>query len=134
MKLNHINILVTDLDRSIRFYSDVFGARYLRNLGPRKVITDLCGYEFFIEEVSSVKVNTGWHIGFRTDRNGVHELAKRLGILSIPLVKGNNPEASVFEAEDGFRTALYFEDPDGLLIEVYSPERQTLIDEGVIFA
>ena len=130
MKLNHINILVTDLERSLRFYCDILGARYLRNLGPKKAVTDLYGNEFFLEEAEKVQVNPSWHIGFRTDRDGVYRFAKKLERFSVPLVKGNNPVDAVSDAEDGFRTALYFQDPDGLLIEVYSPERQTLVDEG----
>lgn len=122
----HINILSHDWRASLAFYSRVFGARYQFHLGSNKVVTDINGFEFFIEEVDDFVVNPFFHFGIRTTTEGVYAFAERLGQMGIPMVKGNNPEPGPLVGPDGVRVALYVEDPDGWLIEVYSPEKQVL--------
>ena len=41
---------------------------------------------------------------------------------NITLVKGNGPAPGYHHGPDNVRTAVYFEDPDGLVVEVYSTE------------
>jgi catechol 2,3-dioxygenase-like lactoylglutathione lyase family enzyme len=125
----HLNILTRDWRTSLAFYSRVFGARYLFHLGPRKVVTEINGFEFFLEEVEDFVVNPFFHFGFRTTTDGVYAFARRLEQLGVPMVKGNNPEPGPMTGPDGTRVALYLEDPDGWLIEVYSPEQLVLDSE-----
>lgn len=132
MKFNHFNITTQNLERSLQFYQDVFGVKYLRHLGAKKVVTSLNGFEFFIEEVESPIVDPHAHMGIRTNPETVKKFKEHLVALDIPLVLGNNPTADIHLADDGFRSALYFKDPDGWLIEVYSPEKQTLVEEGLL--
>lgn len=121
--LAHINILTRDWRRSFEFYRRVFGARYMGHIGDNKVITEINGFEFFIEQVEEFTIHPSFHFGFRTTAEGVYEFGERLERLGVPLVKGNNPVPEVFVGPDGVRVALYFEDPDGWLIEVYAPEK-----------
>jgi catechol 2,3-dioxygenase-like lactoylglutathione lyase family enzyme len=122
----HINILSRDAATSLAFYQRVFDARYRFNLGPRKVVTEINGFEFFIEEVDEFVQNPFFHFGIRTTTEGVYAFADRLERLGVPMVKGNNPGPGPMVGPDGVRVALYVEDPDGWLIEVYSPEKQVL--------
>jgi catechol 2,3-dioxygenase-like lactoylglutathione lyase family enzyme len=124
--VSHINILSHDWRASLAFYSRVFGARYRFHLGPRKVVTDIDGFELFIEEVDDFVVNPFFHFGLRTTTEGVYAFAERLDRLGVPMVKGNNPAPGPLVGPDQVRVALYLEDPDGWLIEVYSPEKQVL--------
>lgn len=39
--MNHVNILTRDLEASKAFYSDILGANYCYNLGPRKAVMSL---------------------------------------------------------------------------------------------
>jgi catechol 2,3-dioxygenase-like lactoylglutathione lyase family enzyme len=127
--LAHLNILCRDWRRSLDFYRRVFAARYLFHLGPTKVVTELRGFELFLEEVRQFTVNPLFHFGIRTTSEGVHAFARRLERLGVPMVRGNNPAPGPMTGPDGVRVALYLEDPDGWLIEVYSPEQRVLDSE-----
>jgi len=122
-KLNHINILAKDLKASLAFYSDVFGANYSYNLGPKKVVMNLNGFDFFIEESPAFAYPTGYHIGVRAVPSEVKRIAELVAARGhIKLVKGNGPAPGFHRGLDNVRTAVYFEDPDGLVVEVYSAE------------
>jgi catechol 2,3-dioxygenase-like lactoylglutathione lyase family enzyme len=129
--LAHLNIITRDWRRSLDFYQRVFGARYLGHIGPHKVITEIDGFEFFIEEAAEVALNPSFHFGFRTTPEGVFAFERRLRDLAIPLVEGNNARPEAMVGPDDVRVALYFRDPDGWLIEVYSPEK-LMFDEAVL--
>ena len=124
--VGHLNLLTRDWRKSLDFYERVFGARYMFHLGPKKVVTDLNGFEFFLEESDDFTVQQHLHIGFRTTSDGVYAFAEHLERLGVPMVQGNNPGPGPAVGPDGVRVALYLEDPDGWLLEVYSPEQQTL--------
>lgn len=128
--LNHLNILALDVDASLRFYEEVFGVKHLRNLGPRKVVTDFNGFEFYIEEAKDVTANDRVHFGVRTTGEGVLAFSKHIEKLNIPYERGNNPLPYPNAAPDDKRLSVYLKDPAGLLIEVYSPERDQLIFEN----
>jgi catechol 2,3-dioxygenase-like lactoylglutathione lyase family enzyme len=121
--VNHLNVLATDLERSKDFYRRMLGARYCYNLGPKKAVLEINGFDLFIELTDSVSYPPGFHFGVRTDPAGVRALAERaLADGNAKVVQGNGPAPGFHPGPDGVRTAVYFEDPDGLLIEVYSPE------------
>lgn len=128
--LNHLNILAHDIGHSLRFYEEVFGVKYLRNLGPKKVVTDFNGFEFYIEESKDVTANDRVHFGVRTTKEGVLAFSKHIETLNIPYERGNNPLPYPNAAPDDERLSVYLKDPAGLLIEVYSPERDQLIFEN----
>ena len=136
-QLNHINILARDLQVSQAFYRDIFGARYCYNLGPRKVVMELNGFDFFIEQSAEFNYPPGYHIGIRALPEDVKRIAERVTANgSIKLVKGNGPAPGYHHGPDNVRSAVYFKDPDGLVIEVYSAEiemietnRRLLLDQ-----
>ncbi|QBF27333.1 VOC family protein [Pseudomonas tructae] len=136
-QLNHINILARDLELSQAFYRDIFGARYCYNLGPRKVVMELNGFDFFIEQSAEFSYPPGYHIGIRALPEDVKRIAERVVATgTIKLVKGNGPAPGYHHGPDNVRSAVYFEDPDGLVVEVYSAEiemietnRRLLLDQ-----
>lgn len=122
-QLAHINILTRDLETSQAFYREIFDARYCYNLGPRKVVMELNGFDFFIEQSSDFAYPAGYHIGIRALPEDVQRIADKVAADdNIVLVKGNGPAPGYHQGPDNVRTAVYFEDPDGLVVEVYSSE------------
>lgn len=122
-QLTHINILTRDLETSQAFYREIFGAHYCYNLGPRKVVMELNGFDFFIEQNPEFVYPQGYHIGIRALPEDVKRIADKVTADdNITLVKGNGPAPGYHHGPDNVRTAVYFEDPDGLVVEVYSTE------------
>ncbi|WP_143240753.1 VOC family protein [Agrobacterium sp. YIC 4121] len=123
-EIKHLNILVNNLDISWAFYSEVLGFSYVNHLGPRKIAASFRGFDFFLEEAVDYqgKPDERIHFGIRTDRQGVLLWGEHLSNNGVTLVRGNNPEATIYEMPGTSRVALYFQDPDGWTIEVYSPE------------
>ena len=122
-EMNHVNILTRDLEASKAFYADILGANYCYNLGPRKAVMELNGFDFFIEQSEAFSYPTGYHIGIRALPEDVRRIAEQVTAAgSIKLVKGNGPAPGYHHGPDQVRSAVYFEDPDGLVIEVYSAE------------
>lgn len=119
----HVNLVTRDIDASWAFYSDVLGVQYLGRFNDKKFVGRFGDFDFFIEEVSDfAPQHASFHLGFRTTPEGVHEWGRRLQDKGVPLVKGNNPSADVFALPGTNRVAVYFPDPDGTVIEIYSDE------------
>jgi catechol 2,3-dioxygenase-like lactoylglutathione lyase family enzyme len=120
--INHLNLVVSDIRRSLEFYVKALGFKYVRNLNAKKIILEYGGFDFFIEEAKGVDAHPRFHFGIKTTEAGVYEFAKLLRSKKIPLVVGNNPNglADVYVTPDRVRHVLYFADPDGYIIEVYS--------------
>jgi catechol 2,3-dioxygenase-like lactoylglutathione lyase family enzyme len=116
--LDHVAIAVTDLERSRRFYEDVLGLEYVREVsnGPTVLAAGGSGLALFDKDLhpSSTPDDVEapalriLHIAFRLDRAGFDE-------------------ASTALAEEGLETrfsdhvvchSLYFDDPDGHQIEL----------------
>lgn len=123
IELRHLNVVVRDLDASWSFYRDVLGFKYLYHSKPNKIVASFNDFEFFLEQADDwAPANTRYHFGLRTDPDGVRKWKARLEEHGVPLVKGNNATADIEEDTDSNRVALYFQDPDGTTIEIYSPE------------
>jgi len=120
VEFKHLNILTQDLERAFKFYTEVMGFKYVMNLGPDKIVLDAGGFDFFLERAEEIRQNPKFHFGLKAELNDLLAFAQRLEKHSIPLTKGNNPAPIVYTAPDGKRTALYFQDPDGWEIEVYT--------------
>jgi catechol 2,3-dioxygenase-like lactoylglutathione lyase family enzyme len=120
VEFKHLNILTRDLERAFKFYTEVMGFKYVMNLGPDKIVLDAGGFDFFLERAEEIHQNPKFHFGLRAELNDLLAFAERLEKHSVPLTKGNNPAPIVYTAPDGKRTALYFQDPDGWEIEVYT--------------
>jgi len=117
--INHVNIPVVDLERSIAFYRNVLGLRYVKSFArpdgtPRKVVLEHRGFDFFLEQTDTSRLPPTFHFGFRTDTESMYEIARKLAEHSIDIGPGplENPPAS-------HTHRFYFQDPDGTVIEVY---------------
>lgn len=124
----------SNLSRSLDFYEQNFGARLLYNLGPKKIVTEINGFEFFIEETDVVSYPAGFHFGIRATAEKVAQLYQTLSGKGVTFVNGNNHVPGLQTGVDGVRTAFYLEDPDGLLIEVYSPELALIEQSAALLA
>jgi catechol 2,3-dioxygenase-like lactoylglutathione lyase family enzyme len=119
----HINLVSRDIDASWAFYSSVLGVKHVGYFHEKKVVGRFGEFDFFIEEVPDfVPYHEQFHLGFRTTPDGVRRWARRLRRKGIRFVKGNNPVADVHAVKGTNRVAVYFEDPDGTVIEIYSDE------------
>ena len=122
MRLSHLNLIVSDIEQSLDFYTRILGFHYVRHLHDRKVILDSGGFDFFIEEGEDIPHHPRFHFGIETSEAGVRRLADHLARMGIPQVVGPQPTglAELYVTPDGVRTVFYFCDPDGYMIEVYS--------------
>ncbi|NJO31941.1 MAG: VOC family protein [Rhodospirillales bacterium] len=123
MRLNHLNLCARNLERTWAFYREVLGATYSYHLAPNKIVAKLGDFDLFLEQVSDWRpYHSSYHIGFVTSGDEVAAWATRLQQRGIDLVRGNNPSAELFRDPTCNRVALYFKDPDDLMIEIYSPD------------
>lgn len=122
VQLNHLNLPVLDLERSLCFYVNRLGFQYVRHLNERKVILSSWGFDFFLEQYTAILDNPRFHFGFVTTTKGVYDFAERIHRAGISQVVGPQPtgRAEIYVTPDGLRTVFYFADPDGHIIEVYS--------------
>jgi catechol 2,3-dioxygenase-like lactoylglutathione lyase family enzyme len=120
--LNHLNLPVTDLTFSLDFYVCKLPFRYVRHLHARKVILRAASFDFFLEEHPRNVSHPNFHFGIQTSLRGVYEWQALLQRLEIPQVVGPQPtgRAEIYVTPDGLRHVLYFADPDGHIIEIYS--------------
>jgi len=144
--IDHINIVVSDLERSVRFYTELLGFKEIRRaylegewiesvVGLKGVNADVVyiiapGGESRIELLcyrspagttipeNSVANTTGLrHIALRVEN--LVELADKLKRAGVKMV--GTPVTvpqTVVQHEAGDKTLLYFYDPDGVILEL----------------
>jgi catechol 2,3-dioxygenase-like lactoylglutathione lyase family enzyme len=122
----HLGLNVTDLDRSIRFYRDVFNLTLVGESGdPDRRFA-------FLGDGRQI-VLTLWQQSrgdFAADRAGLHHLAfevptvedvraveRKLRALDVRFVY----DGVVAQGEGAQAGGIYFEDPDGIRLEIYAP-------------
>jgi catechol 2,3-dioxygenase-like lactoylglutathione lyase family enzyme len=113
LRLGHLNITVSDLDRSAAFYGRWFGFdRVLVDYGDgTRFITDGDGFELGLHPGIPKGSATDWHFGFlATGAAGVRDLMAALAVAGVVI--------SDLEDEVGY-VGFKCRDPDGYLIEVY---------------
>lgn len=126
--LNHLNLPTVNLGRSYAFYSGQLGARYMKHLGPEKMVLNLKGFDLFLQKVRAVTISPDFHIGLRVDKPTLMDLADRLPSAGVEIVQGPGAKIGPYTIAEGYRTAFYVKDPDGYLVEIYTPEREMLAD------
>lgn len=144
--IDHVNIVVSDLSRSLRFYCDLLGFRQtadvqlegewierivgLRGVKARAVFIVAPGGEPRIEllcyerpqgaavaENSQANTIGLRHIAFRVDDIGA--MAERLRAAGVTLFSDPvRVPGGVVRFDTGTKTLLYFLDPDGVLLEL----------------
>ena len=122
----HVGLNVTDLDRSLDFYTAVFGWE-LKSRG------DADGSRYgFLGDAERVVV-TLWEQSsgaYANDQPGMHHLAFQVGEISDVLSAEQRVRALgaklyhdgiVPHAEGRSSGGIFFEDPDGIRLEIYAP-------------
>ena len=126
LRTGHVGLNVSDLDRSKGFYQKVFGLDVMgesREEGRRFV---------FLSEGSTL-VLTLWQQGegrFEKQRPGLHHLSfqvatiedvkraeEKLRALNVPFIY----DGIVPHTEGSQSAGVFFEDPDGIRLEIYAP-------------
>jgi len=107
--INHVNITVSDLEKSQKFYSEVFGMEEAYRIPQFRFLR--CGKDLLTLQ-EGVLINTkGIHFGF--DVNSNDEMNNWKNWLKEKNVSIDD------ERRDENSAGIYFHDPDGYTIEIY---------------
>lgn len=145
-KIDHINIVVSDLERSLRFYSGLLGFKELKRahlegdwvesiVKIKGVVADVVyiiapGGEPRIELLcyqnprgealnpNSLPITIGLrHLAFKVDN--IHKMYMKLKDAGVKfLSEPVTVPASVITHDEGHKLLCYFHDPDGVLLEI----------------
>ena len=126
-RIGHVHLKVSDLDRSLAFYSDVLGFKVTQRMGKGAAFLSAGGYHHHIG------LNTWESLGAPPPPHrstGLYHVAilyptrKALGDALRQLTKAGVPLEGA--SDHGVSEALYLRDPDGNGIELYydRPEAQ----------
>jgi len=107
--INHVNIAVSDLDKSQKFYCEVFGMEEGYRMPQFRFLR--CGKDLLTLQIGDPINAESNHFGF--DVNSKDELNKWKDWLKEKNVSIDN------ERGDEGGAGIYFHDPDGHTIEIY---------------
>jgi catechol 2,3-dioxygenase len=118
--VGHVHLKVSDLERAIRFYSEVLGFEVMQRFGSQAAFLSAGGYHHHVglntwESAGGSPPPLGttglYHVAFRyPDRASLASAYRRLIEHSVPLEGAS---------DHGVSEALYLRDPDGNGIELY---------------
>ena len=107
--INHVNITVSDLEKSEKFYCEVFGMEKAYRIPQFRFLR--CGKDLLtLQEGNQINIK-GIHFGF--DVNSNDEMNKWKDWLKEKNISIDN------EREDESGAGIYFHDPDKYTIEIY---------------
>jgi metallothiol transferase len=114
--INHLLFSVTDLDKSIKFYKDVFDATLLVK-GKKLAYFDLNGLWLALnveEDIPRNEIQYSYtHLAFTVKGEDFDELVKKLGDLGVNILPGR-----IRDEKD--KRSVYFTDPDGHKFEFHT--------------
>jgi metallothiol transferase len=122
--INHMTFSVSDLNKSIEFYSNVLGATLLVK-GEKLAYFDLKGLWIALNLQKDIKRNeikTSYsHISFSIDDKDYEEIIEKLKNLDVKILEGR--QRNIDEGR-----SIYFEDPDGHKFEFHTKTREDRIN------
>ncbi|WP_136604908.1 metallothiol transferase FosB [Paenibacillus dokdonensis] len=121
--INHFCFSVSNLDRSVSFYENVFGARLLVK-GRKLAYFDLDGLWIALneEDVERGHLPRNYtHIAFTVTEEEFDPWYLRLKELNVRILPGR-------ERDDRDKRSVYFLDPDGHTFELHTGSLQDRID------
>jgi lactoylglutathione lyase len=126
LKTGHVGLNVTNLERSKQFYTDVFGFEIAHESTDEKrrfvFLGDGARLVLTLWQQSDGRFEKSQpglhHLSFQVD--GIHQveaLEGKLRSLNVPIIYDGIVPHDEGQASGG----IFFEDPDGIRLEVYSP-------------
>ena len=114
--LNHFLFSVTDLDKSISFYQEVFGAKLLVK-GRSLAYFDLCGMWLALnveKEIPRNEIQYSYtHLAFSVEEADFDTMVEKLEHLGVNILPGR-------ERDEQDKRSVYFTDPDGHKFEFHT--------------
>ena len=124
MKINHLLLSVSDLDKSIRFYQQVFHAKLLVR-GKSTAYFDLDGLWLALNEEKHIPRNeishSYTHIAFTIDEAEINSMYEKLQTLGVNILSGR-------PRNEKDKQSIYFTDLDGHKFELHTGTLQDRLD------
>jgi catechol 2,3-dioxygenase-like lactoylglutathione lyase family enzyme len=118
MQLNHLDLQVTDVARSVEFFEQIFGLvlQSNRRSPAIAILGDGAGFVLVLQRRDVVAYPDGFHVGFLVDDvslvHAAHARATAAGLEVTPVETDNRS------------TRIYCRAPDGYAVEVGCPRRR----------
>ncbi|MGE7979176.1 metallothiol transferase FosB [Psychrobacillus sp. NPDC093200] len=114
--VNHFLFSVSNLEKSIKFYADVFDAKLLV-VGRSTAYLDLNGIWIALNEEPCIpreEIKESYtHIAFTIDENDLEHIYSKLKRLNVTILKGR-------DRVEKDKKSIYFTDPDGHKFEFHT--------------